>query len=106
MSEISASGSSLVFSTYLGGTQTENSSAVGNLTAIGAIAVDNGCGGYAVRCIHKPHISSISIHRREKANRSASAISLEFPRVLLPPIVGLDLVYCTARITTPELVTW
>jgi Beta-propeller repeat len=39
VSEISASGSSLLFSTFLGGTQDENTSATGNLTGIGAIAV-------------------------------------------------------------------
>jgi hypothetical protein len=39
VSEISASGT-LVFSTFLGGTQNENSSGAGNLTGIGAIAVD------------------------------------------------------------------
>jgi hypothetical protein len=40
VSEISASGSALLFSTYLGGTQDENTSGAGNLTGIGAIAVD------------------------------------------------------------------
>lgn len=40
VSEISASGSALLFSTFLGGTQDENTSASGNLTGIGAIAVD------------------------------------------------------------------
>lgn len=41
VSEISTSGTSLLFSTYLGGSQNENSSATGNLTGIGSIAVDN-----------------------------------------------------------------
>ncbi len=41
VSEISASGSSLVFSTFLGGSQNEDLSAAGNLTGIGAIAVDS-----------------------------------------------------------------
>jgi hypothetical protein len=39
VTEISASGT-VVFSTYLGGTQNENSTGAGNLTGIGAIAVD------------------------------------------------------------------
>ncbi|MGE5053724.1 MAG: SBBP repeat-containing protein, partial [Acidobacteriota bacterium] len=39
VSELSASGS-LIFSTFMGGTQNENSSGAGNLTGIGAIAVD------------------------------------------------------------------
>ncbi len=42
VSEISATGSSLIFSTYLGGALDENTNASGgNLAAIGAIAVDN-----------------------------------------------------------------
>jgi hypothetical protein len=40
VSEISASGASLAFSTYLGGTQNENNSGAGNLTGFGGIAVD------------------------------------------------------------------
>ncbi|MFL6303063.1 MAG: SBBP repeat-containing protein [Candidatus Sulfotelmatobacter sp.] len=40
VSEIGASGSALLFSTFLGGTQDDNTSATGNLTGTGAIAVD------------------------------------------------------------------
>ena len=42
VTEINASGSALLFSTYLGGTQNENTNSSGaNLAAIGAIAVDS-----------------------------------------------------------------
>ena len=41
VSEISASGNALLFSTFLGGTQDENTSGSGNLAGVGAIAVDS-----------------------------------------------------------------